>query len=225
MRFYRGIAVPRACVDETITAVKTGGLTEQQGWWRMEQFHPGNLDVLLAKFELSRSDTRPEEARSWPAVCACGDLAGAQYYAWWHNQSEKNDTPLVIEFETSKDTVAVDGRDFLYTAVSRGDSEETRVALEAIFGPRILTYAERAWASKDPAAPIAFCDLAIWDPEIIDAHYANRRGIAGRHGTRFTSAFTIRLPVTSDQVQRVWVPELPSFLPRQEFSLDKLPQR
>ena len=78
MRFFRGIAVPADKVESTIADVRLQGLESGQGKWRMTHEHPGDLNVLYRKPNLSRDDTRPD-TRAVAAVCACGDELGAAY--------------------------------------------------------------------------------------------------------------------------------------------------
>ena len=46
-------------------------------------------------------------------MCACGDEEGTAFYAWIHNKTDEDNTPVIVEFEADIATVAVDGRDFL----------------------------------------------------------------------------------------------------------------
>lgn len=148
---------------------------------------------------------------------------GRFIYAWQHNRTEEHDTPIIIEFEAERDVVAVDGKDFLYTVFQLGDPGRARDVLKRSFGRRMLHYADRAWASNDGDLRIALCDLAIHDPEIVEAHYKSQVIIGGRHGTRFRNAFTVRLPVDCTAVIRAWSPTAqPSFLPTDIMLADVL---
>jgi len=151
----------------------------------MEHLHPGPLKALLGKVDLSLEDTRPRSANWKPAVCACGEYWGAAYYAWCHNRSGENDTPIIVEFEADKNSVAVDGKDFLYTAFQLGDPERARSILKRGFGPAVLSYADRAWSSEKQSYRIALCDLAIHDLDVVNAHHANDLVFAGRYRTVF----------------------------------------
>jgi hypothetical protein len=173
----------------------------------MLQTRPLNLAVLFTKPDLSPDDTRGDHLAELPAICACGEEEGAAYYAWWHNRSGEDDTPVLIEFSAPVEEVAIDGRDFLCTVFQLGKPELSREILLQLFGARILHYAEPAWSRKDNQYDIAMCDLAALDPEIITAHHANRCVIGGRHRTVFRSAFTVRLPITSANIRRVWSPK------------------
>ena len=124
------------------------------------------LIFLFSKSNLSTDDTRNQE-RETSVICACGEYLGAAYYALNHNRTEVNDTPIVIEFEADMSSVAVDGRDFLYTAFQMGDSARARPVLRAAFGDAVLRYAESAWDTGNQKKRIALCDLAVNDPAVI----------------------------------------------------------
>ena len=67
-------------------------------------------------------------------MCARGEEMGAAYYAWQHNRTRENDTPILVEFEADEDTVVIDGRDFLTTVFQLGEPTLARPALERTFG-------------------------------------------------------------------------------------------
>jgi hypothetical protein len=77
------------------------------------------------------------------------------------------------------------GTDFLYTVFQMGEPDRARTVLENSFGKAILRYAEKAWVSDDQRYRIALCDLAIYDPEVVQAHHTATPIIAGRYGTLF----------------------------------------
>lgn len=82
MRFYRGIAVPKAKAPEIIENICQNGIYSNA--WSRRWFHYLRLaPSLLNKNDLSREDTRPEGA-SVPAVHACGTIDDASYFAWYH---------------------------------------------------------------------------------------------------------------------------------------------
>ena len=204
LRFYRGIAVPAASADAVTSSIQRDGLVEGQGkGWDHLWSVPS--DVSLEKADLSLADTRDADWRS--AVYGCGTLEGAAFYAWQHNRNGTNNTAILIEFEAHLDQVRVDGRDFLYTAFQCGEPARARGVLENLFGSRILRYADLAWASQDQGKRIALCDLATLDPEVAQAHYANRTVIGGRNGTTFENAFTVAYPVQPKDIVRVWTPD------------------
>lgn len=205
MRFFRGITVPNHRAELVMEGIRLNGLAPDQGQWRMTHEHPGNLKALYLKPDLSCEDTRPG-TKSVAAICACGDEAGAMYYACSHNRSAENDTPILIEFTADRSNSAIDGKDFLYTAFQMGDPDRARSALERCFGTAILAYADRAWSSEDQSFRIAQCDLAIHDPDVVEAHHANGLVLAGRYKTLFRSAFTIALPVGPEAIVKASSP-------------------
>lgn len=187
-------------------SIRLHGLLPGQGNWQMTHQHPGDLKALHLKPDLSVDDTR-QNTSSVAAICACGDEAGAMYYACRHNKSASSDTPIIIEFNADLSSTAIDGRDFLYTAFQMGDPPRARPVLERCFGKAIIPYADEAWSSKDSSFRIAQCDLAIHDPDVIEAHHANQLVIAGRYNTVFRSAFTITLPVNNKEIVSVSSPK------------------
>ena len=205
LRLYRGIAVPAATIEAVTMSIRRDGLVEGQGKWKIEQLSRLPSGVSVDKADLSLGDTRDAEWRS--AVCACGTLEGASYYAWQHNRHQSNNTPILIEFEAHLDAVGIDGRDLLYTAFQGGDPKRARSVLEGLYGSTILRYADQAWASQDQDRRVALCDLATLDPDVILAHYANRTVIGGRSGTTFENAFTVAYPIPPKAIVRVWAPE------------------
>jgi hypothetical protein len=221
MRFFRGIAVPADRAEITMAEIGRNGLASGQGKWQMEHEHPGDLDGLHLKPDLSRRDTRPD-LMVVDAVCACGDADGALYYACSHNISPINTTPILIEFEAEASHVAIDGKDFLYTAFQMGAPERARPILERSFGTAVLRYVDLAWSSGDQSFRIAQCDLAIHDPNVIEAHCASDVVLAGRHRTIFRSAFTIQLPVPPESVLSVSSPSSTWYKPQPDVKLSEI---
>jgi hypothetical protein len=217
MRFYRGISVPASAVQTTITSISVNGLTGIEGWWGMDYLHPGPLDRLFQKLDLTITDTRTSQAAA--GVCACGEESGAAYYAWHHNRGKEDTTPIMMEIEADENLVAIDGRDFLYLAFQFGDPQKARPILERSFGPGVLRYADRAWNEQEHSCRIALCDLAIHDPEVVRAHHASDFVLGGRHGTVFRNAFIVKLPVGPEAIRRVWSPSAAPTLPVPEASL------
>ena len=221
LRLYRGISVPATSASETISLITENGLTEGAWFWKMEQNWGLPIDVLVNKVDLSTSDTRPGSAFR-PAVCACGTVEGASYYAWRHNRNQRDDTPILIEFDTQLDKVVVDGKDLLFTAFQCGELGKAKGVMERIFGERVLTYAEAAWASGGQDRQIALCDLATMDADVVKAHYANRMVIGGRHGTNFANAFTVALPIQPEAIVRVWSPDSEPKLPTPSVTVSNI---
>jgi hypothetical protein len=51
------------------------------------------------------------------------------------------------------------------------------------------------------------CNLVCFDPGVVAEHHANRRVIAGRYGTLFTSAFFVQGPVDAASILDAFVIE------------------
>lgn len=215
MRFYRGIAVPAADVAETIEHVRSCGLLGDEGRWRMSHSPPTDREGLLALPSLNYGVTRNVFPKI-PAICASGDLEGAKHYACKHNLSADCSTAIIIELEAPRDDVAVDGKDFLYTCFQMGDPDRAHPILERAFGTGILRYAERAWA--EPSSSIACCDLAIHDPDVIEAHHRNTLTLGGRNRIPLRNAFTVAAPIEAsriigvEEVSKEYVPLTPEIM-------------
>lgn len=76
MRFFRGISVSSSVATETVEYIERRGLDASMGIWRMTYSHPGIIDELFSKDDLSCEDTRARQEEECPAVCACGELGG-----------------------------------------------------------------------------------------------------------------------------------------------------
>ena len=179
---------------------------------------PGPLDERFEKMDLSIEDIRSGE--SYPVVCACGEVRGAAYYAFEHNRTGQDDTPVIIEFESIENQVSVDGRDFLYTVFQMGDPDRAPDILCQCFGQGVLRYAKRAWETDDQYSRIALCDLAVFDPEVIASHHRSEIVLAGRYRTVFRNAFFVKLPILPAWIVRVWAPPNPMRLPTPQVHLD-----
>ena len=57
MRFFRGISVSHAIADQTIEEIRSSGLLENKSTWKMSYSHPGPIEHLFAKIDLSCQDT------------------------------------------------------------------------------------------------------------------------------------------------------------------------
>lgn len=221
MRFFRGIAVHKDNVDCVISTIERKGLVPDQGeFWRMKFQHPGDLDALLSKTDLSIADTRPEGGGINRGICACGEEVGAAYYAWQHNNKGENTTPIIVEFDVPIEVVSIDGRDFLYTVLSSGAPKVVGPVLAKVYGERILHYAERAWVDRKRSIPL--CDLACYDPEVVRAHHANTVVLGGRYGTIFRNAFIVKLPIEAASIKRVWSPTKPPVFPNPDVTFKSL---
>jgi hypothetical protein len=220
MRFFRGLAVPFSEADEIAAQIRSDGLATNAWRWKTEHWRPD--PKLIGKENLSLDDTRPKGVSATPAVCACGDLEGASYYASSHNRNEADDTPLLIEFEAPIGDVAIDGKDCLYTVFQMGDPQSAQSFMRDAYGEVGLQLAERAWQLSDQQARIALCDLLIHHPDAIAAHHNSRVVIAGRHGTIFKSAFTVALPILPSSIVAVWKPDEAMPTPQPNVRLDQL---
>jgi len=209
---YRGIAVPSAMSDEVVASIKSGGLRGDEGTaWsvRMPSARKVRraLESLYKKVDLSTDDIFADA--ELPGVGACGGIMGATYYGASHNRTGENDQPIVIAFDVALDIVYVDSRDFLCTVFQMWDRETTDLrgqqaaTLRDLYGQRIGRYFNQACATDDQQRRIAMCNLASFDSEVVLAHHANRKVIAGRHGTLFTSAFIVQAPIEPESIRDV----------------------
>jgi hypothetical protein len=113
MLFYRGTAVARERMADTLSDIRQNGLLPGQGrWGYLFADLKSQLGSLWQLPDLTTAHTRPA-GEPLPRVGACADRTGATYYALKHNWSTENDTPLLITFEADVRDVIVDGRDFL----------------------------------------------------------------------------------------------------------------
>lgn len=206
IRLYRGISVRPDEAEEVAELILSEGIQfSEKTRWRTTVPHP--RDVRSAASTLRKTPVeirkRTDEMTQWKMACACGDPYGASYYALRHNRSGDRTNPVVIEFEANVDQLAVDGKDFLYTAFQLWDQfgtktqKEVEESLQKLFGKAILPYFREAAAHSEPAARIGLCDLACYDSEVVFAHSKNKVLIRGRHNTEFCSAFQVCLPVPS----------------------------
>jgi len=212
--------VPSVKVEDVISSILHGGLDRDRGW-PMSWEKPTDPERLLRKVDLSKDDTRPHGSAQ-VGICTCGDESSAAFYAWDPNLYRENDTPVLIEFEADEPVIAIDGRDFLYTAFQFGNCRKTSDALRKLFGPNILFYAQPAWDSMDHDKRIALCDLAIYDRDVIQYYYQNKLVIAGRLSTKFRNSFKIRLPIGPSSIIRVWIPTAFSELPPADVNLSDI---
>lgn len=122
------------------------------------------------------------------------------------------------------DSVAVDGKDFLYTAFQMGEPTRSRPILYRVYGRALQKYVEKAWRQRHQDTRIALCDLAVYDPDVVRAHHASELVLRGRHGTTFRNAFIVKLPIPSDAVVKAWIPSGELKIPSPQVSLaDLLP--
>lgn len=109
MRMFRGLAVPFSQRDEVIESITATGFDGGKGRWNIIHQHPGDINALFEREDLTTVLTRPDGVLLPKVVCACGEMNGASYYACKHNRSADNDTPIIVEFEAPLADLAVDG--------------------------------------------------------------------------------------------------------------------
>ena len=219
MRFYRGIAVPGDRKVDVIAHIRGRGLLPDDGRYsyRITDLKPRLVDLRRLPV-VTIDDTKIESSPpTW--VCACADETGATYYATKHNRYKGNDTPILICFNATLPHVIIDGRDFLYTVFQNGDPQRARPFAEKIYGPGILQYLDRAWATTDQSQRIALCHLAVQDDDVIRAHFKNKIVIAGRYNTRFCSAFMVQTPVPAKHIISVEHVEREVHLPEPDVTI------
>jgi hypothetical protein len=226
--FYRGIAIPHDEAGRVTANILSNGLSGSEGHWKYVLPDATDVrarrDTLLAKSQLTQAEIFARTP--FNGCCACGSASGAVYYALHHNFSVKCNHPIVIEFRASLEHVCVDGRDFLYGAFQFWDraSDKCREwqsnVLCELFGSAILRYFDAVCRSTDQAYRVAIFDLATFDPEVVEAHYANTKIIAGRYNTRFASAFFVKTPVEASCINRLYVPH-PQEVPSPDITLDE----
>jgi hypothetical protein len=208
LTLYRGIAVPLERVEEIRETIRLKGISghERTFWKFVMNDLRKKIPFLIEKPNLSIKDTRDEKA-SFSVICACGDKAGATYYAVKHNRhSGIQEVSMVISFYAPLSDVFIDGRDFLYTCFGLWDRqgqnsfERQKEYLSRIFGNAILKYFEKAAMSKDSLYRIAVCDLACQDFNVIRDHAKNTIILGGRYETLFCSAFFAKTPIPFNRI-------------------------
>ncbi|MBK9730843.1 MAG: hypothetical protein IPO83_06110 [Chitinophagaceae bacterium] len=214
LTLFRGISVPEETEDMYMDRIKTNGIGGNEGKWKITVFDLKNhLQGLFYKDNLSTDDTH--SGNKINGICAA-DKLGAIYYAVKHNRSASSPIPLLISFDVPLENVWIDGRDFLYTIFQMWDKKSndnfinSRNILAETFGNSILQYFDHCHNSKSQER-VAFCDLAINDPNVIREHYQNSTVIFGRHGTMFRSAFIVKPPISHFQI--ISVEKVDIFIP------------
>jgi hypothetical protein len=161
------------------------------------------LEDLWRSPDLSLEMTRPKELPALPRICACASRRDAMYYACGHNSKGDHTASVLIEFNADLEDVVIDGRDLLFTMMQLGNPTSSREALDRVFEPAVLRYADRAWATSEQRARIACCDLASQDPTVTRAHALNELVIGGRYFTRISSAFMVKAPIPAASIVSV----------------------
>lgn len=220
---FRGITVPASTADAVMTRIRECGLRSGDGRWKLPFPSPRDEeDEAVATRRLSGEFEYREDGLS---VCACADEASAAHYAWKHNRHGDDNAPVMIEFEADADDVAVDGRDMLYNLFQRGDPEYAPAAVRTVYGEAAIRHLQAAWATDDQIQRVAHCDRAVLDPAVVAYHYRNRTVIVGRHGTIFSSAFQVRLPIEPRAIRMVHAPDARPISPAPEIWFERLIRR
>jgi hypothetical protein len=206
-------------------AIRATGQLAANATWQNTMASPAQIRSRASELVEAPGSIREEIARlpQRPLTYACARYDDAAFYA-----RRTDGLPVVISFEVPLEEVAIDGKDFLYTVFQFWDREDkghfkrVRTSLASLFGPAILPWFDLARRESDTMARIGLCDLATHDLAAVEAHYGNEIGIAGRHGTRFRSAFAV--PATVDPATVVSVTDVgssfdlpPSFLDIREL--------
>lgn len=176
---HRGIAIGTAHANEVAASIEASGMSGSEGKWKF-----GIPDIVDVRRRLESLYGDPNVtcddvlgSAQFKGLCA-GESAGATYYASSHNFSATSDHPLVIEFEADIGDIYVDCRDFLCAAFQLWDRESDRYrdwqvqTLVELFGSEIECYFRTAAGTMSQSLRIAMCNLASFDPKVIEAHYA-----------------------------------------------------
>jgi hypothetical protein len=210
LTLHRGIAVPRESAEMVTDKIRLQGIKGDEGFWRIRVTPLRSIITgLLQKDGLSTADTRNVKLE-YDTICACGDDLGASYYALRHNTYRNADeVSLVVDMDIPETNIFVDGRDFLYACFQLWDCissdyyKQQCLTLAKLFGSEILQYFNRAASSRCQDFRIAMCDLACQDLNVIKVRARNTIIIGGRHQTVYSSAFSIRPPISADQILNV----------------------
>lgn len=220
LTLYRGISVSEIELDSTIDSIQAKGLVQnsKQTWngfiWKNLK---ADIDVLYQKEDLTRVDTSPRSkwvktkngghrvySEGEKSICFA-DRYGAEYYATKHNITKEHIVPLLITVNIDIGSIAIDGRDFLYTVfgcIEPNDLAKTKRQtdkLKKLFGKKIEKYITKIIRHPN-SEKLAICDLAIIDNEIIIDHSKNELIIGGRCNTTFRSAFFVKVPIHPNQI-------------------------
>lgn len=238
INLYRGISVNQSDADAVIEDIKHKGLfqSSEANWGGFIWKNQINSDDLFLREELSRKDTElaskkvktkdgyyTEYLEGYKSICFA-DKDGAVYYAKKHNYSRDKPVSILIEAELDLCSVAIDGRDFLYTAFSflrtmpPEKLSKARSYLTAAFGEKIHRYINKVF-QHEKSDTNAICDLIICDDDIKEAHSRNTYIINGRHGTHFKCAFFAKVPIPAEKIVKVEILTGSYHLPEPVFSI------
>lgn len=212
LRLKRGITIPFDKRAVTIDAIEQRGFDGTEGSWTFVFPEIGQVRSRLEEHLSNPEVTWKQllENSCEQMIFACGSKLGAEYYAASHNKNVDNGCALVIEFLHPIERVVVDVRDFLCTVMTLWDRhsikhfEKQLEVLQTLYGPSIGSYFEAIRKAEDPMRRIAICNFTAFDEQIIQAHHANTKVIAGRHNTIFNSAFGVTGPVLPNQIENIY---------------------
>lgn len=132
----------------------------------------------------------------------CADPRSAAFYAWRSAQQIEGAVPILIEFDADASELTVDGNDFLLTIFCRPRSPESRAAMIWAFGEAICPYLDIS-EDMNPTERLSIAEIALCDPDIIDAHYHNEAILQGKLDTMFRSAFKVKAPIDPSKIVSV----------------------
>lgn len=238
INLFRGISVAESQAKSIVEEIEKNGLIQSpnSSWkgflWKDQK----DKEKLFLKEDLNREDTGIASKRVFvpngfyteylegnDSICFA-DKTGAEYYARVHNQCKENTTPILIEARLEISCVAIDGRDFLYTAfsalrrVSKDQAVRLEKALISNFGIRIKKYIDKVFSHLQSDTN-AICDLIVCDNEIKEFHYHNNYIIKGRFGTHFKCAFLAKVPIHSTQIVSVKILDGIYSIPKADYDL------
>lgn len=241
IKLYRGIAVGYKDADKVINDIINNGLdlSENANWgcfiWK-DQVNTNELilkeDLLrkdteiMSKFVKTRSGERREYLEGYKGICFA-DLDGATYYAQKHNKIQDKQVPILIEVNVDLSSIAIDGRDYLYTVFSllRSLSENKLSVIKndllLVYGSQIQKYFEKVFLHPKSDTN-AICDLIICDEEIKKSHLKNNHIIQGRYGTLFKSAFFVKMPLEKENVISVKILESDFVIPISQINISNV---
>lgn len=205
---FRGLRFA-ACRREEVIAAHSRGefISEDSGTYPFIRFSGQDVAELSRKARLNTIDTRPDNVQNDGWVFACGDLMGAEHYAFYHGGGlEAKEIGLVLKIELDLSGLVVDGRDSLHSLAVRSAHEPGwRSVIDSMYGPHCLYSLDKA-TPKAASEICARVDLACQDLRVVKFHLANTNVFGGRWGTLYRSAFMFRPNECRARVLRAWTP-------------------
>jgi DNA-binding Lrp family transcriptional regulator len=206
---FRGLSVPESDVARVSLEVRQQGLKKVKGMtWASTMASPAAIREMAAELRINPSTIRQSirTLEQEHVICGCGDEFSASGYAGAYSRSGERYLGLMVSYSMAPGSLAIDGKDFLYTVFQLWDRHQTRHLetvrdfLGQIYGKKILNYFDLAAETKCSDERIGLCDLACVDLEIVRHHYQNQILIHGRCQRRFFSAFQMQAPVLPEQI-------------------------